>query len=128
MSTTTVETVDRAADSGDHVVIDYLGRIDGEPFEGGEGRDQLLELCPSRRRGLGRAPATIRCRGGRSVMGMTMIEHLLSRKAGLSEVSVGDTVTVEVDTALAELGHLPIELRDTLRSGVVPTDRGGASA
>ena len=61
-------------------------------------------------------------------MGMTMIENLLSRKAGLSEVSVGDTVTVEVDTALAQLGHLPTELRDTLRSGVVPTDRGGASA
>jgi 3-isopropylmalate/(R)-2-methylmalate dehydratase large subunit len=30
-------------------------------------------------------------------MGMTMIENLLARKAGLSEVSVGDTVTVEVD-------------------------------
>jgi 3-isopropylmalate/(R)-2-methylmalate dehydratase small subunit len=29
---------------------------------------------------------------------------------------------------LAELGYLPTELRDTLRSGVVPTDRGGASA
>ncbi|MBV9311442.1 MAG: trigger factor, partial [Solirubrobacterales bacterium] len=44
----TLETVDRAAENGDHVVIDYLGRIDGEPFEGGEGRDQLLELGSGR--------------------------------------------------------------------------------
>ena len=35
-------------ETGDHVVIDYLGRIDGEPFEGGEGRDQLIELGAGR--------------------------------------------------------------------------------
>ncbi len=40
----TLETVDRAAATGDHVVMDYLGKIDGVPFEGGEGRDQPLEL------------------------------------------------------------------------------------
>src|SRR5205085_10963206 len=34
----TLDTVERPAQTGDHVVIDYLGRIDGEPFEGGEGR------------------------------------------------------------------------------------------
>jgi trigger factor len=39
-----LETVERAAGTGDFVVIDYLGSIDGEPFEGGEGRDQLVEL------------------------------------------------------------------------------------
>ncbi len=44
----TLETVERAAGNGDHVVIDYLGRVDGEPFEGGEGRDQLLELGSGR--------------------------------------------------------------------------------
>ena len=44
----TLETVDRPAASGDHVVIDYVGSIDGEPFEGGEGRDQLLELGSGR--------------------------------------------------------------------------------
>jgi trigger factor len=44
----TLDTVDRAAATGDHVVIDYLGTIDGEPFEGGEGRDQLLELGSGR--------------------------------------------------------------------------------
>jgi trigger factor len=44
----TLETADRPAEAGDHVVIDYVGTIDGEPFEGGEGRDQLLELGSGR--------------------------------------------------------------------------------
>jgi trigger factor len=44
----TLETVERAAQIGDSVVIDYVGTIDGEPFEGGEGRDQLLELGSGR--------------------------------------------------------------------------------
>ncbi len=44
----TLETVEQPAESGNHVVIDYIGRIDGEAFEGGEGRDQLLELGSGR--------------------------------------------------------------------------------
>jgi trigger factor len=46
----TLETVDRAAADGDHVVIDYVGvdSATGVPFEGGEGRDQLLELGSGR--------------------------------------------------------------------------------
>jgi trigger factor len=39
-----LETVERPAASGDFVVLDYLGSIGGEPFKGGEGRDQLVEL------------------------------------------------------------------------------------
>jgi trigger factor len=39
-----LETVDRPAGQGDHMVVDYTGLMDGEPFEGGAGRDQLLEL------------------------------------------------------------------------------------
>jgi trigger factor len=39
-----LETAERAAREGDFVVVDYQGSIDGEPFEGGEGRDQLIEL------------------------------------------------------------------------------------
>ncbi|HTR72566.1 MAG TPA: trigger factor [Solirubrobacteraceae bacterium] len=49
-----LETVERAAELGDHVVVDYTGRLPtiedetGEttfvPFAGGEGRDQLIEL------------------------------------------------------------------------------------
>ncbi len=44
----TLETVDRAAEDGDHLIVDYLGRVDGQPFEGGEGRDQLIELGAQR--------------------------------------------------------------------------------
>ena len=44
-----LNTVERAAKLGDFVVIDYLGSLLGEdgsaePFAGGEGRDQLVEL------------------------------------------------------------------------------------
>jgi len=44
----TLETVERPAENGDFVVIDYVGSVDGEPFEGGTGRDQLLELGSGR--------------------------------------------------------------------------------
>jgi trigger factor len=43
-----LEAVERAAGNGDYVVIDYVGSIDGVPFEGGEGRDQLVELAAGR--------------------------------------------------------------------------------
>jgi trigger factor len=44
-----LETVDRAAQSGDFVVIDFKGSTEGEDgerdyFSGGEGRDHLLEI------------------------------------------------------------------------------------
>src|SRR3984957_3330937 len=44
-----LETAERPAQEGDFVVLDYVGSLveeDGsqEPFEGGEGRDQLIEL------------------------------------------------------------------------------------
>jgi trigger factor len=43
-----LETAERSAQEGDHVVIDYRGTIEGEPFEGSEGRDQLVELGSGR--------------------------------------------------------------------------------
>src|SRR3954452_281148 len=39
-----LEVVKRPAENGDFVTIDFLGSIDGEPFSGGEGRDQLIDL------------------------------------------------------------------------------------
>jgi trigger factor len=44
----TLETVERSAERGDYVVIDYVGSIDGQAFEGGTARDQLLELGSGR--------------------------------------------------------------------------------
>jgi trigger factor len=44
-----LQTVERPAEAGDFVVVDYTGALvgesaDREPFAGGEGRDQLIEL------------------------------------------------------------------------------------
>ena len=38
------EPVARPASTGDLLVIDFEGLIDGEPFDGGRGRDQMVEL------------------------------------------------------------------------------------
>src|SRR3954449_6669600 len=43
-----LETVDRPAGRGDFVVMDFAGSIDGTPFPGGEGRDQMVELGSGR--------------------------------------------------------------------------------
>src|ERR671922_479473 len=37
-----LETVERPAGRGDFVVMDYTGTVDGDPFEGGEARGQLI--------------------------------------------------------------------------------------
>ena len=39
-----LEPIERPAAQGDAVLVDFEGTIDGEPFEGGKGTDQLLEL------------------------------------------------------------------------------------
>lgn len=39
-----LETVEHPAEPSDFVVVDYVGSVDGEHFQGGEGRDQLVEL------------------------------------------------------------------------------------
>jgi trigger factor len=39
-----LEPVERAAASGDALLVDFEGSIDGEPFEGGKASDYLLEL------------------------------------------------------------------------------------
>jgi len=47
-SLASLETVERAAATGDFVVIDFAGSVDGEPFEGGEARGHLVELGSGR--------------------------------------------------------------------------------
>src|SRR5919107_3277617 len=43
-----LENVDREAQKGDFVVLDFVGKVDGEPFEGGDARGYLLELGSER--------------------------------------------------------------------------------
>jgi trigger factor len=47
-SLASLETVEREAGEGDFVVMDYLGSVDGTPFEGGDGRGQVVELGSGR--------------------------------------------------------------------------------
>jgi trigger factor len=47
-SLASLEGVERPAAEGDFVVLDFEGRIGGEPFEGGEARGYVLELGSSR--------------------------------------------------------------------------------
>jgi trigger factor len=65
-----LETAEREAKEGDFVVMDFVGSIDGEEFEGGAGRDQMIELG-----------------SGRLIPGFE--DQLVGHKAG-------DEVTVEV--------------------------------
>lgn len=88
----TLENVERPAKQGDHVLMDYVGMLGGEPFAGGEGSDQLLELgaerlIPGFEEGLvGAAP------GERRTVTVTFpedygAEHLAGREAAF-EVTV----------------------------------------
>jgi trigger factor len=43
-----LETAEREAGTGDFVVMDYVGSVGGEPFEGGAGTDQMVELGSGR--------------------------------------------------------------------------------
>jgi trigger factor len=43
-----LEPVDRAAQNGDFLVLDYTGYVDDEPFQGGEARGQTIELGAGR--------------------------------------------------------------------------------
>jgi trigger factor len=66
-----LDSVDREAREGDHLVLDFVGRVDGEEFKGGEARDYMLEIG-----------------GGRLIEGFE--EQLLGARGGESR-------TVEVD-------------------------------
>ena len=47
-SLASLETVERQAGDGDFLVLDFVGTVGGEPFEGGEARGYLLELGSGR--------------------------------------------------------------------------------
>src|SRR5205807_1537338 len=48
MTVAELNPVDRGAQAGDFLVIDFAGSIDGEPFEGGSGTDYGIELGSGR--------------------------------------------------------------------------------
>ena len=81
-------------------------------------------LQPRRHARMAGARRAARRQGGR-LMGMTIIEKILSRKAGLDSVSVGDVVVVEVDmTVLIDLQFAtmwipPLRIHDPDKLAVV---------
>lgn len=88
------EDVEREARRGDQVVIDFVGRVDGEPFEGGSGQDTPVEL------GTGR-----------------LIEGLEEQLEGMR---AGDTRTIEVtfpeDYGVEALAGRPAEFEVTAKA------------
>ncbi len=88
-----LETVDRQAQRGDFVVMDFAGSVDGTPFPGGEGRDQMIELG-----------------SGRLVPGF---EDQLEGAVGGEERTV--TITFPDDYGAAELAGKEAEFAVTVR-------------
>lgn len=43
-----LDSVDRPAEEGDHVLADFVGRIDGDEFDGGSATDQVIEIGAGR--------------------------------------------------------------------------------
>jgi trigger factor len=84
-----LDSVERPAEQGDHLVVDFVGRVDGEEFKGGQARDYMLELG-----------------GGRLVEGFE--EQLVGAGAG-------DARTVEVEVKDVKRKELP-ELDDEFAS------------
>ena len=89
----TLETVERPAEAGDHVVIDYEGTIDGEPFEGGEGRDRLVELGTGRLLPGFDEQLTGASQGEQRTIEVTFPEGELEGKHATFEVTVNEVKT-----------------------------------
>jgi trigger factor len=111
----TLETVEKAAELGDHVVMDYLGKLDGEPFEGGEGRDQLLELG-SGRLIPGFEEQLVGARAGEQ----RLVEVTFPEEYGAEQLA-GKPVTFEVSVSEVKTKRLP-ELDDDFASDAAGFD------
>lgn len=133
-----LETVERAASEGDFVVVDYTGSIDGEPFEGGEGHDQLIELgggrlIPGFEEQLVGASA-----GDERTIDVTFpddygAEHLAGRPAqfAISVKEVRARVLPELDDELAEAAagfDTLDELREDVRRRIVEQEERAVEA
>jgi len=104
-----LDSVARPAEQGDHLVVDFVGKVDGEEFKGGQARDYMLELG-----------------GGRLIEGFE--EQLVGASAGEARVVEvqfpdeyqaeelqGRKATFEVDVKDVKRKELP-ELNDDFAS------------
>lgn len=110
-----LDTVDRPAESGDYVIVDYSGAIDGEPFAGGQARDQLVEL------GSGRLiPGFEEALLGASAGEARTVEVTFPEDYQATELA-GRPATFEVALKEVKVKHLP-ELDDDLASDAAGFD------
>ncbi|MDO8187641.1 trigger factor [Conexibacter sp. JD483] len=127
-----LETAEREAREGDFVVADYVGSIDGVNFEGGEGRDQLIELGAGRLiPGFEEQLAGARA-GEDRIINVTFpadygADHLAGREAqfALTVKEVRERVLPEIDDDLASdaAGFDTLdELKDDIRRRIVEQD------
>ena len=93
-----LEPVERAAGDGDTVQVDFVGRVDGEVFEGGEGQDMQVEIGANR--------------------------LIPGFEEGLKGVVAGDNRTIEVtfpdDYGKAELAGKPATFDVTVKQVLEP--------
>jgi trigger factor len=125
-SVASLETVERPAADGDFVVLDFVGTVDGEPFEGGEARGYLLELGSDRlvegfEEQLAGAAAGEQRQVTVTFPGDYRAEHLAGREAvfDVSVKEVKEKRLPELDDDLAaEAGGFDTldELREDIRS------------
>jgi trigger factor len=128
-----LETVDQPVASGDFVVVDFAGTVDGEPIEGGEARDELIELGDGRL-----APEMEEALAGASAGDERRVEVAfpadhrspqLAGKTGAFEVTVKEVKRKQLpelndDFAGDAAGFDTLqELRDDLRAKLEEADR-----
>jgi trigger factor len=127
-----LQIVDRPAGQGDFVVIDFVGTIDGEEFEGGQARGHLLELGSGQliegfEEGLTGASAGEECEVRVTFPGGYRAEGLAGREAVFAvtvrEVKEKRLPEADDDLALEAGGFDTLaELRDDLRRRLIERD------
>jgi trigger factor len=102
----TYEAKDAAAEDGDMVVADFVGRLDGDVFEGGSGEDAEIVLGANR--------------------------FIPGFEAQLLGAKAGDTVTVKVtfpeDYGATQLAGKPAEFEVTVKEVKAPAEGGADEA
>jgi trigger factor len=94
----------KKAETGDQVVIDFLGKLDGEPFEGGAGEDTPLELG-----------------SGRFIPGFE--EQLVGAKAGDAKtVTVTFPADYPVETLKGKAATFDVTVKDVKVAGEAKLD------
>jgi trigger factor len=128
-----LETVDQPAAFGDFLVVDFAGTVDGQPIQGGEARDELIELGDGRV-----APEMEAALTGASAGDERRVEvpfpadhgsEQLAGKTGVFEVTVKEVKRKQLpelddDFAADAAGFDTLaELKDDLRAKLEEADR-----